>query len=104
MDGTAHTGFRDRLVVPESPVNTGVEASVESRMESLCHLAARLCGLSATTPANGMTRRGISLLYDVERVRELIRGREPFHPERDRGVFCRFLIDSGCQPPPGRAV
>jgi hypothetical protein len=43
----------------------------------------------------------LALLYDLEHVRELIRGTEPFHPERDRAVFTRFLIDSGCQPPPG---
>ena len=43
----------------------------------------------------------LSLLYDVERVRELIRGTEPFHPGRDRAAFSRFLIDAGCQPPPG---
>jgi hypothetical protein len=43
----------------------------------------------------------LSLLYDLERVRELIRGSEPFDPQRDRAAFARFLIDSGCQPPPG---
>ena len=43
----------------------------------------------------------LSLLYDLERVRELIRGSELFHPDRDRGAFVRFLIDAGCQPPPG---
>ena len=43
----------------------------------------------------------LALLYDLERVRELIRGSDPFHPQRDRAAFCRFLIDSGCQPPPG---
>ena len=43
----------------------------------------------------------LGLLYDVARVRELIRGSEPFYPERDRGAFVRFLIDAGCQPPPG---
>jgi len=43
----------------------------------------------------------LALLYDLERVRELIRGAEPFHPDRDRAAFARFLIDSGCQPPPG---
>jgi hypothetical protein len=43
----------------------------------------------------------LALLYDLERVRELIRGSEPFHPERDRAAFCRFLIDAGGQPPPG---
>jgi hypothetical protein len=43
----------------------------------------------------------LGLLYDLERVRELIRGSEPFLPDRDRVAFARFLIDSGCQPPPG---
>ncbi|MGZ6623030.1 MAG: hypothetical protein ACXVHD_25810, partial [Solirubrobacteraceae bacterium] len=43
----------------------------------------------------------LSLLYDLERVRELIRGTEPFHPGRDRIAFSRFLIDAGCQSPPG---
>jgi hypothetical protein len=42
----------------------------------------------------------LALLYDIERVRELIRGCEPFHPKRDRLAFARFLIDAGCQPPP----
>ena len=42
----------------------------------------------------------LSLLYDLERVRELIRGSEPFYPNRDRRAFTRFLIDAGCQPPP----
>jgi hypothetical protein len=28
-------------------------------------------------------------------------GSEPFHPDRDRLAFARYLIDAGCQPPPG---
>ena len=43
----------------------------------------------------------LALLYDLERVRELIRGHEPFHPDRDRAAFASFQIDTGCQPPPG---
>jgi hypothetical protein len=43
----------------------------------------------------------LALLYDLERVRELIRSHEPFDPTPDCGAFRRFLIDSGCQPPPG---
>jgi hypothetical protein len=43
----------------------------------------------------------LGLLDDLERVRELIRGSEPFLPDHDRVAFARFLIDSGCQPPPG---
>ncbi len=43
----------------------------------------------------------LGLLYDVERVREPIRGSDPFFPERDCGAFVRFLIDAGCSPPPG---
>ena len=43
----------------------------------------------------------LGLLYDLERVRELIRGGDPFYPDRDRAAFARFLIDAGCQPPPG---
>jgi hypothetical protein len=42
----------------------------------------------------------LALLYDLERVRALIRGGEPFHPDRDRLAFARFLIEAGCQPPP----
>jgi hypothetical protein len=42
----------------------------------------------------------LALLYDLERVRQLIRGTEPFHPQRDRAAFARFFIDTGCQPPP----
>ena len=45
----------------------------------------------------------LALLYDLERVRELIRGPEPFDPKRDGAAFRRFLIDAGCQPPPGAA-
>jgi hypothetical protein len=43
----------------------------------------------------------LALLYDLERVRQLIRGADPFDPGRDRAAFSRFLVDSGCQPPPG---
>ena len=43
----------------------------------------------------------LALIYDLDRVRELIRGADPFDPQRDRAAFCRFLIDSGCEPPPG---
>jgi hypothetical protein len=44
----------------------------------------------------------LSLLYDLERIAVLLRGGgEPFHPDRDRLAFARFLIDAGCQPPPG---
>ena len=42
----------------------------------------------------------LALLYDLERVAALLRGGEPFHPDRDRLAFARFLIDAGCQPPP----
>jgi len=44
----------------------------------------------------------LALLYDLERVATLLRdGGEPFHPDRDRLAFARFLRDGGCQPPPG---
>ena len=43
----------------------------------------------------------LALLYDLRHVRDLIRGSEPFQPERDRAAFARFLIDAGCQPPLG---
>ena len=43
----------------------------------------------------------LALLYDLERVAQLLRdGTEPFHPDRDRLVFARYLIELGCQPPP----
>jgi hypothetical protein len=42
----------------------------------------------------------LALLYDLERVAQLLRdGTEPFHPDRDRLAFARYLIDLGCQPP-----
>jgi hypothetical protein len=44
----------------------------------------------------------LALLCDLERIRELVRGQEPFDPRRDRAAFCQFLVDTGCQPPPGR--
>ena len=44
-------------------------------------LAALSAWVDATTAASGTTRPAkLSLLYDVERVRELIRGNEPFIP------------------------
>jgi hypothetical protein len=43
----------------------------------------------------------LALLCDLERVAALPCGGEPFHPDRDRLAFARFLIDAGCQPPPG---
>jgi hypothetical protein len=45
----------------------------------------------------------LALLYDLERVRELVRGHEPFDPASDHAAFARFLVDAGCQPPPGGA-
>ena len=43
----------------------------------------------------------LALLFDLERVAELLReGVDPFHPDRDRAAFVRYLIDTGCQPPP----
>lgn len=43
----------------------------------------------------------LTLLYDLERVSSLLRdGLEPFFPARDRAAFMRFLLESGCQPPP----
>ena len=43
----------------------------------------------------------LALLCDLERVAALLRdGGEPFHPDRDRLAFARFLIGAGCQPPP----
>jgi hypothetical protein len=45
----------------------------------------------------------LALLFDLERVAVLLRaGGEPFHPDRDRLAFARFLIELGCQPPPDR--
>ena len=44
----------------------------------------------------------LALLCDLERVAAVLHdGGEPFHPERDRLVFARFLIDAGCRPPAG---
>ena len=43
----------------------------------------------------------LALLYDIERVATLLReGDQPFHPDRDRLAFARYLIELGCQPPP----
>ncbi len=43
----------------------------------------------------------LALLYDLERAGALLRdGNHPFHPERDRTAFARYLVDIGCQPPP----
>ena len=43
----------------------------------------------------------LALLYDLERVAQLLTdGTEPFHPDRDRLAFARYLIELGCQPPP----
>ena len=43
----------------------------------------------------------LALLYDLQRLAVLLGGGEPFHPDRDRLAFARFLIGAGCQPPPG---
>src|SRR5579871_1520950 len=43
----------------------------------------------------------LALLYDLERAATLLQtGGEPFHPDRNRLPFARFLIDGGAQPPP----
>jgi hypothetical protein len=45
----------------------------------------------------------LALLYDLERIAVLLRdGSEPFHLDRDRMAFARYLVDLGCQAPPGR--
>ncbi|MBV9422777.1 MAG: hypothetical protein JOZ98_07705 [Solirubrobacterales bacterium] len=45
----------------------------------------------------------LALLYDLERLAAILRdGADPFHPDRDRLAFARYLIDLGCQPPPAR--
>jgi hypothetical protein len=42
----------------------------------------------------------LALLYDLERVGGLLRdGGEPFHPDRDRMAFARYLVDIGAAPP-----
>ena len=44
----------------------------------------------------------LALLYDLERVSLLLRdGADPFHPSRDRPAFVRYLVELGCEPPPG---
>jgi hypothetical protein len=44
----------------------------------------------------------LALLYDLQRVAELLRpGREQFRPDRDRPEFVRYLIELGCELPPG---
>jgi hypothetical protein len=41
----------------------------------------------------------LALFYDLERVAALLRdGAEPFHPDRDRAAFARYLIELGCEP------
>jgi hypothetical protein len=41
----------------------------------------------------------LALLYDLERVAALLKdGAEPFHPERDRAGFVRYLGELGCDP------
>jgi hypothetical protein len=43
----------------------------------------------------------LALLYDLERIAALLRdGSDPFHPDRERTAFTRYLVDIGCQPPP----
>jgi hypothetical protein len=43
----------------------------------------------------------LGLLFELERVADLLRdGIDPFHPDRDRMAFARYLMDLGCQPPP----
>ena len=47
----------------------------------------------------------LALLYDLERVAALLSdGDAPFHPDRDRLAFTRYLVDLGCQPPPARGL
>ena len=47
----------------------------------------------------------LGLLYDIERVAALLRdGDEPFHPDRDRLAYARYLIAIGCQPPSPRPI
>ena len=41
----------------------------------------------------------LALLYDLEHINALLRdGSDPFHPDRDRPAFARFLLDIGCEP------
>jgi hypothetical protein len=47
----------------------------------------------------------LSLLFDLERVAAALReGIDPFHPDRDRTAFVRYLVDIGAQPPPGKRI
>jgi len=47
----------------------------------------------------------LALLFDLDRVSALLRdGNDPFHPDRDRLAFARYLIEIGCQPPAGHAL
>jgi hypothetical protein len=40
----------------------------------------------------------LALLFDLERVSALLRdGGDPFHPQRDRPAFERYLAELGCQ-------
>jgi hypothetical protein len=41
----------------------------------------------------------LALLYDLQRIGELLRdGNDPFHQDRDRVAFARYLLDIGCEP------
>jgi hypothetical protein len=45
-------------------------------------------------------RGKLALLYDVERVAELLHdGSAPFDPARESRAFARHLIGIGCRPP-----
>lgn len=47
----------------------------------------------------------LALIYDLERLTAILReGGDPFHPDRDRLTFARYLIGIGCQPPPARTA
>ena len=61
-------------------------------------------GSSATTRASGTTRPASWRCSTTSSAsRALLRdGGEPFHPDRDRLAFARYLVELGCQPPPDR--
>jgi len=70
------------------------------QVETLAALAALISGYDTGAWNDPVAK--LQLLYDLDRVRELLRaGEDVFDPDRDSARFMRYLLEIGCEPDHG---
>jgi hypothetical protein len=69
------------------------------QVETIAAVAALVTGYDTGAWNDPVSK--LQFLYDLDRVRGLLRaGENVFDPDRDRHVFLQYLVELGCERPP----